>query len=147
VIEHPVFETQHSGRVIRTCAPDGTEDGTWQRLLTTPTYQLSLVVVNPLTLMGYYLHGERTEWHVCIKGQVLITQVARQAVPSSADRPVAVEVPALVPHGIYNASEEEAWVLVIADLPHKVDEDEWPLPVADFELEMLAEQWTKYYGD
>jgi hypothetical protein len=144
--EH-VFTTQHSGRRIPTANPDGTIDGSWQRLLTDAAFgQLSLVVVTPATLQGWYIHGERSEWHVCIKGQLLIAQAGRGAVASSAAKPIAVEVPSLVPHGLYNAADVEAWVLVLSDLPHTGGEDEWPLPVADFELDHLAQLWHHYYG-
>lgn len=119
--------------------------GTWMRLLTEETSQVNLIVLNPLTFDGWYTHGERGEWHVCIKGNILVAVHDQGVEPTGELHSQAVYVPNLSWHGLYNASDEPAWVLVFAEQVHNRGDDEFPLPVGQDELDTLETLWNHYY--
>lgn len=136
-------------RIIRQQAyvnPSGQRLGDWFRLLTEETSQVNLIMLNPRTFDGWYTHGERGEWHLCLKGNVLIAQHDLGIEPTGEQHPQAVYVPNLVWHGIYNESDDPAWILICADQVHNRGDDEFPLPVQTGELETLATLWAHYYG-
>jgi dTDP-4-dehydrorhamnose 3,5-epimerase-like enzyme len=117
------------------------------KLLTEETSQVNLVMLNPYTFDGWYIHGDREEWHICIKGDVLVALAGQGAVPSGERQPQAVLVPNLVAHGLYNAGSEPAWVIITSDQPHRMGDDDYPLTVRQDELETLETLWNNYYGD
>lgn len=124
----------------------GQDLGFWHKLLSGEyVSQISMIQLNPSTFNGWHIHSERTEWHVCIKGNVLIAQMEQGVVPCGEQNPNAVLIPKLVGHGIYNASDDPAWVLVMSDIPHRLGDDEYPFPVRTAELETMATLWEHYY--
>lgn len=120
--------------------------GTWSKLLTEETSQCNLIRLNPRTMDGWYIHAERFEWHVCIKGNVLVAVAELGAEPTGESYPQAIFVPKLVPHAIYNASDEEAWIMVLSSQVHRLGEDEFPLPTYTDDLNKLGILWDNYFG-
>jgi quercetin dioxygenase-like cupin family protein len=130
--------------------PYGDPVGRWTpAILDGEIGQVDLVVIAPRTLHGFYIHPHRDEWHLCIKGRILVAQAGRGAIPSGEDHPEAVLVPALVAHGILNATDEEAWVLTASAQAHDLGSyglDSYPAPVSQEELAHLTRLWRDAYG-
>ncbi len=126
-----------------TYGPDEVLTGSWARLLKEEVVQVNMVEVAPLTFQGWTLHGERNEWYIGIKGDLLVCEAGGQAVSAMG---TACYIPKLIAHGLYNASADSAWVLVLSDQPHDApEEDQWPLAVQIAELNALQIIWDNMY--
>jgi dTDP-4-dehydrorhamnose 3,5-epimerase-like enzyme len=131
-------------KIYDTYGPDAALTGSWARLLKDDIAQVNMVEVAPYTFQGWYIHGDRNEWYVGIKGDLLVCEANGQAVSAMG---TAIFVPKLIAHGLYNASAETAWILVLSDQPHEMDEDSWGLPVQINELDALEIIWNNMYPE
>lgn len=108
--------------------------------------QVSVVVVEPRTFIGWWIHADRDEWHTCIEGRVLIAQSGSGAIPTSQENPLTVHVPSLIIHGILNVDDTPAKIILTTSQPHEPDDQGMPMSVAPGELEHLINLWRDCYG-
>ncbi len=78
----------------------------------------------PGTFKGLHLHKIRTANYVCVRGTIkiiLYTAKGKEEHTLSADKPTRLTIPANIPTGLLNESDEEAWIVNNPDPPYDPD--------------------------
>lgn len=73
-----------------------------------------LTAAFPGCFKGYHLHKVREANYVCVKGKVkiiLYTEKGREEYILSSDDPKRLHIPTMIPTGLSNEWEEEAWII------------------------------------
>lgn len=128
--------------------PDNIPCSEWLTLLDhVEIAQVSLVTLYPSQFLGWEVHAERDEWHICLDGKMILAQASKGGIPMGGGFTDSVMVPSLVPHGLLNPSDSPVTLLIASSVPHYASEDCWHLNVAEGEVEHLLRLWQDAFGE